>query len=173
MILSPSKNQNAFTFIELLITVSVMIISLSIAVVNYLRFFDKQKLYQSGSSIEAILKDARSKAQNGFLGNEEIGFCAKLAAVEVFSGLTTNDKVSVTMQLHCANEDLLIYETYIIEEKQTSFDQNFKISFLPIHGATVSLAGSSVASGSAVLSRSESEVLFNLDQGGTVDVKYE
>lgn len=169
----PYRKQTAFTFIEILITVAIMVISLSIGAVNYLRFLNKQKLYQAGSNIEAILKDARSKAQNGFLGNEELGFCAQLKAIEVFSAETAEDKVNVTAQLHCASDHLLVYDSYVIEESETSFSQNFQISFLPIKGAALLINGSSVASGSATLSRDDDLVIFNLDQGGAIDVKYE
>jgi len=169
----PSRNQSGFTLVELLMTVTIMVISLTIGVINYLRFLDKQKLYQSGSNIEAMLKDARSKAQNGFLGNEEIGFCAKLAAVEISSSIDADDKISSIAQLRCDNGDLLVYENSLINESGTLLDQNFDVSYLPMRGAVVLINGNSVSSGSAILSRSGSKVTFNLDQGGTIDVKYE
>lgn len=168
-----SSHSKAFTFIELLMTVSIMIISLSIGIINYLRFLDKQGLYQSGSQIESIFKDARSKAQSGFLGNEEIGFCDKLAAVEVFSSITAESKVSFTAQLRCANGDLLVYDNYLITQAGTSLSQSFKISFLPMRGSVVLLDSTSVASGSAILTRNNSDITFNLDQGGNIDVRYE
>ena len=173
MTLLPSKKQAAFTFIEILVTVSVMVISLSIGAVNYLRFLDKQRLYQSGASIEAMLKDARSKAQHGFLGNEELGFCAQLKAVEVFSSQTTDNRINFKAQLHCASDYLLVYDEYTIEKSGTALDQHFQASYLPVRGATLLINGSTVASGSAVLSRESGAVIFNLDQGGAIDVKYE
>ena len=169
----PSKNQQAFTLVELLITVMIIVISLSIGVTNYLRFLDKQRLYQAGSNIEAMLKDARTKAQNGFLGNDEIGFCAQLAAVEVSSALTSESLVAAITQVRCADGTLLTYENYLIGESNTLFDKNFKVSFLPMRGATILLDSTQVASGAATLSRSGSNVIFNFDQGGTIDVKYE
>lgn len=173
MKLLPYKNQAAFTFVEILVTVSVIVISLSIGAANYLRFLDKQKLYQSGSSIETMLKDARSKAQHGFLGNEELGYCAQLKAVEVFSGQTADNKINFKAQLHCASDHLLVYNEYIIEESGTLLDRNFQASYLPVRGSTLIINGSTVASGSAILSRDSGEVIFNLDQGGSIDVKYE
>lgn len=171
---SPCKKKvAAFTFIEILVTVSVMVISLSIGVANYLRFLDKQKLYQSGSSIEVILKDARSKAQNGFLGNSELGFCAQLKAVEVSSGLTADNEISITAQLHCASDHILVYDSYVIEEQATILNKNFQAAYLPIHGAVLLFNGAASASGSAVLSRGTSSVIFGLDQGGVIDVKYQ
>lgn len=167
------KNQAAFTFIEILVTVSIMVISLSVGVANYLRYLDKQRLYQSGSSIEAILKDARSKAQTGFLGNETIGYCAQLSAVEVLSGVTAENKINITAQLHCASDYLLVYDSYLVEETATVFSPNFQVSYLPVHGASLLLNGTLAASGSATLSRNSGAVIFNLDQGGAIDVKYE
>ncbi len=170
-----SKKQAAFTLIELLIAISVMAISLAIGSVNYLRFLSKQNLYKSGANIESIIKDARLKAQNGFLGNEAMGFCNQVAAVEVFSGTTADGKVSITARLRCDNGSLLTYENYIVDQDETAFDKSLKVSFLPLplQGATVLLNNVSVASGSATLSHGEDMVIFNLDQGGMIDVKYE
>lgn len=168
-----SSHSKAFTFIELLMTVSIMIISLSIGIINYLRFLDKQSLYQSGSNVESIFKDARSKAQTGFLGNEEIGFCDQLAAVEIFSSITAESKVAFTAQLRCANSDLLVYDGYLIPKEGTTLNKSFKVSFLPMRGSIVLLDNVSVASGSAILTRSSGDVTFNLDQGGNIDVRYE
>lgn len=173
MTLLLSKKQLAFTFVELLITVSVMVMSLSIGAINYLQFLDKQKLYQAGSTVEAILKDARSKAQNGFLGNEELGYCAQLKAVEVISSQTADNKVNFKAQLHCASDHLLVYESQTIEELGTIMDQNFQVSYLPIRGATLLINGTVLASGSAILSRNTGSVIFNLDQGGSIDVQYD
>lgn len=170
---SLSRKQLAFTFVELLITVSVMVISLSIGAANYLRFLDKQRLYQSGSNVEAILKDARSKAQHGFLGNEELGYCAQLKAVEVISSQTADNRVNFKAQLHCASDYVLVYENQTIEESGTALNQNFHVSYLPIRGATLLINGSAIASGSATLSRDSGSVIFNLDQGGSIDVKYD
>lgn len=173
MKLLPSKNQTAFTFVEILVTVSIMVVSLSVGVANYLRFLDKQKLYQSGSSIESILKDARSKAQHGFLGNEELGYCAQLKAVEVFSGQTIDNKINFKAQLHCASDHLLVYDEYVVEESGTLLNHNFQASYLPVRGAILLIDGSAVASGSAILSRDSGEVIFSLDQGGAIDVNYQ
>lgn len=169
----PSSQQRAFTFIELMITIAIMVISLMIGITNYLRFLDKQRLYQSGAMVETLLKDARAKAQNGFLGNEEIGYCSKLGAVEVFSALNAEEKINITAQLLCADNSILVYENYLVDQDGTVFDSQFKVSFLPLRGATVLFAGNSVASGSASLTRDSGEVIFNLDQGGAIDVKYQ
>lgn len=168
-----SRNQKAFTFVEILVTVAVMVITLSIGAVNYLRFLDKQKLHQSGSSLESMLKEARLKAQHGFLGTEELGFCAQLKAVEVFSSQTTDSKINFKAQLHCASDHLLVYDDYIVEESDTALSQNFQMSYLPMRGAILSINGAELASGSVTLSRDSGEVILNLDQGGAIDVKYE
>lgn len=169
----PSSQQRAFTFIELMITIAIMVVSLMIGITNYLRFLDKQRLYQSGAMVETLLKDARAKAQNGFLGNEEIGYCSKLGAVEVFSALNAEEKINITAQLLCADNSTLVYENYLIDQDGTVLNSQFKASFLPLRGATVLFGGNSVASGSASLTRDSGEVIFNLDQGGAIDVKYQ
>jgi type II secretory pathway pseudopilin PulG len=168
-----SRNQTAFTLVELLITVSVLVLVLTTGAVNYLRFLNKQNLYKAGSAIEVMIKDARSKAQNGFLGDEEIGFCSKLAAVEVFSILNAENKITLSTQLRCENDDLLTYESYLLDHNNVTLSQNFRISFLPLRGANISLGGSSVSSGSATLNSGEDEVILNFDKGGNVSVQYQ
>lgn len=170
---SLSKAQGAFTLMEMLVTVTIVVISLVIGFVNYLQFLDKQKLYQVGLNIEGMLKDARLKAQSGFLGSQEIGFCTQLAAVEVLSGTTADNKINVAIRIRCDNNSLFTYENYIVDQEEVVLDKNFQMSFFPLRGSTVLLNNASVASGSAILSRGGHKVTFNLDQGGTIDVKYE
>lgn len=176
-----SKSQAGFTLIELLATVVIIVISLTLGIINYLRFLDKRELYSAGSNIEMTLKDARSKAKNGFLGNETIGYCSKLAAVEVLVTETTNNqvnrgavanKITSTSQLRCEDNSVLVYDRSTITDNATSLDKNITISFLPMNGAKLKLAGSLVANGTAILSHNDAQVIFNLDQGGTIDVKY-
>lgn len=173
MKLLPYKKQAAFTFIEILITVSIMVVSLSVGTANYLRFLNKQELYKDGSAIESILRDARSKAQIGFLGNDAIGFCAQLKAIEVLSGQSADDKVMVTARLHCESDYLLVYDSYTVSDAVTVIDQDFQAAYLPASGVNLLFDGTPAASGSAVLSREPGTVIITLDQGGAIDVKYE
>lgn len=167
------KTQAAFTLVELLITVSILVLILTLGAVNYLRFFNKQNLYRAGSAIEVMVKDARSKAQNGFLGNEEIGFCNQLAAVEVFSALNAENQLALSTQVRCENNSVLNYENYTVDQSNIVLNQNFRVAFLPLRGSNVSLGGSLVASGSAILSSGENEVILNFDQGGNINVQYQ
>ena len=171
MTLLPSKKSSAFTLVELMVSVSIMVMLLAAGSVAYLRYLNKQNLYQSGSAIEAMVKDARSKAQNGFLGDEEIGFCDRLSSVEVFSALNASNRVYLTAQLHCLDNSLLVYENYEAN-RGISLDHNFSVSFLPLKGSQLSIGGSQVSSGSATLSYDDNEVVLNFDQGGNIDVKY-
>lgn len=167
------NKQAAFTFIELLMTTAIMVLLLSVGIVNYLRFLDKQKLYQAGSSLESMLEDARTKAQNGYLGDTTIGFCNQLTSVEVFSGLDAKQQPEFVAQLRCANSTTLPYDKYSVVEAGTVLSPNFKVNFLPLRGTIVWLNDNLVASGAATLSRADAQVIFNLDQGGTIDVRYQ
>lgn len=168
----PSKKQQAFTMIELLVTASVMVVLLTIGIINYLAFLNKQRLYQEGSAIEAVLKDARSKAQNGFLGEEAIGFCDKLAAIEVFSESVDN-QLQIKTQMACANGANAVQSIYQLDHNEFNLDQSFRVAFLPLRGANIFLNGNAVASGSASLSFGNDQVIFNFDQGGSIDVQYQ
>ncbi len=155
------------------IAVSVMVISLLIGLANYLRFLDKQRLYQAGANVEIMLKDGRSKAQNGYLGSEELGYCTQLAGVEISSATDVSGRISIIGRLSCADDSSLIYESFTLEQAEVAIDQHFQIIFLPSRGARLTLGGATTSSGAAVLSQRDSAVIFNLDQGGTIDVSYQ
>lgn len=168
-----SKKHKAFTLIELLISVSVIMIVFSFGVVNYLRFLDKQRLYQAGSNIEIMLKEARAKAQNGYLGNEEIGYCTQLNGVQVSSSMNVDGKIAVVGSLSCADGGVLVYETYTVDQEDAEVDRHFEILFFPLRGAALTLGGAVSSSGAATLSYRNSSVVFSLDQGGMINVSYE
>lgn len=175
----PAKHQAAFTFVELLVTVTVMLLVLVLGLVNYLKFLEKQKLYQFGSQIESLLKDARAKAQQGFLGNENIGFCEQLKAIEVFSTQDSNGYLRFQAQVRCGDNQALLYEDYLVTEKNVILSGALQVSYLPIRGANLQIDGQRVTDGTLTLSRSSqtgenaAQVLLNLDQGGAIEVKYE
>lgn len=169
----PSSQSRAFTLIELLIAVSVIMISLSVGVANYLRFLDKQRLHQAGSQIEIMLKEARNRAQNGYLGNEEIGYCTQLAGVQVAFTTDGEGKAVVNGSLSCTDGSVLTYDSYTVEQTEAAFDQQFQILFYPSRGAALSMGGAPSSSAAATLSYRDSVVTFNLDQGGTINVIYE
>lgn len=170
---SHSKYRTAgFTFIELLMTVAIMMIVLGFGLVNYMRSLDKQKLYQIGATVESMLKDARSKAQNGFLGSEVLGFCTQLQGVEVASAVVDGD-VQVTGRLRCSDATTITYETYAPELNNLVFDTQFQMTFLAKQGAQVVLGATQVASGAATLTNQVGAVVFTLDRGGTINVSYE
>lgn len=154
-------------------TVSIMVLTLTVGAVNYLRFLNKQNLYKAASTAEGMLKDARAKAQNGFLGDEEIGFCQQLQAVEVFSAEDANNGLYLSAQLHCANDLLLTYDSYTIEPSSISLNHHFKVAFLAKNGSSVNIDGETVASGSATLTYDNNDVTLNFDQGGNVNVQYQ
>lgn len=165
-------SQRAFSLIELLITVSIMLLLLVFGMVNYLRSLDKQRVYQAGSGIEALLKDARSKAQNGFLGSDSLGYCAQLVGVEVFSSIDAGE-TQVDARLRCLDASTILYDTYVLEETDMVFDAHFLVLFKPMRGADVRIASTPVSSGSATLSNQGGDVVFSLDQGGSINVSYQ
>lgn len=164
--------QSGFTLIELMVTVAIMLVLLVFGLVNYLRVLDKQRLYQTGSSIESMLKDARAKAQNGFLGSEEVGFCSQLRGVEVVTS-SSNGQQQLLGRLRCLDDTLLVYHSYLIENLTIGFEQDFTVTFLPRRGAKLLVAGTETSSASLTLVNDVASVRFDLDQGGAIDVSYE
>ena len=176
---STKRAEAAFTLVELLVTVIIMMLVLVMGTVNYLQFFEKQKLYQFGGQLEAMLKDARAKAEQGFLGSEDLGFCEQLKAVEVYSSQDANGYLQFKAQLRCTNEQVLSYEEYTVSDKNVILSSAFQVSYLPRQGVNLLIAGQAVDSGSITLHRSSdqgeaaAQVLLNLDRGAAIEFKYE
>ncbi len=55
--------QRGFTFIELLLTVAIMITVLGGGLVGYINFNDKQTVLETAKKVQSMLKAARTKAQ--------------------------------------------------------------------------------------------------------------
>jgi len=164
--------QSAFTLIELIIVAAIMIIVLLVGVVNYLRFLEKQQLYQVGSDIEAMLKDARNKSQTGFLGNADIGFCNQLKAVEIVSSVNLDSQLVFNARLVCMDDSLIAYDTYVVEQVGIVMNHSMRAAFLPRGGVQLFLDNVSVDQLSAIVNQGDSQISIQIDRGGLISVLY-
>jgi prepilin-type N-terminal cleavage/methylation domain-containing protein len=174
MKLLPS-NQQAFTLIELMVTAVILVLVLALASINYLRFLEKQRLYDAGNGIEALLKDARNKAKTGFLGSQELGFCTQLQGVEVVSKLNLEGKLTFEAQLLCVDESVepIIYDQYVVEEVGALLSQSMSAIFFPKGGVLLALDGGQVDELSAVIQQGTATIVVMIDGGGLINVSYE
>lgn len=167
------RNQRAFTLIELMVTAVILVLVLTLASVNYLRFLDQQRLYDAGGNIEALLKDARNKAQTGFLGTQELGFCAKLQAVEVSTSLNLDSQLLFEAALRCSDDSLITYDEYVVEQVGAAISQSMRAAFLPSGGVSLSLDGGSVDELSATIEQGSATITIAIDRGGLINVIYQ
>jgi prepilin-type N-terminal cleavage/methylation domain-containing protein len=110
-------SKQAFTFIELLITVAIMALTITLATVNYFRSLHKQELYQAASQVEAMLVDAAEKIKNGYLG-ENGTYCNQLDDVLV-TAVSNNGQVLWREQLSCGNAQLITVQEFTLDEAYT------------------------------------------------------
>jgi type II secretory pathway pseudopilin PulG len=167
-----AKN-SAFTLIELLITTSVMMILLAVGAVNYFRYLNKEKLYLFAGEVEAIINDARVKARTGYLGDEDLGFCDQVEAVEL-EMTNTNGYLLLTEKLNCVgvSPDEIELKQYQAEENFTA-DNLFKIAFTPSGAVSLEQNSSAVGTVSFVISNGTSDVSFAIVQGGLLETTYD
>lgn len=157
----------AFTLIELLVVVSIMGLTLSVVTINYFRALQKQTLFDTGSKIEALLRDAQNKAQTGYLGNEEVGYCNQLQAVQV-KATTVSGVTTFSESLLCQTNgpfllnSVTIASTYSLSSAPT-------IQYLTQGGAN--LGGSDQITFTLSLN-SEHLVVYTLNRGGAITVEY-
>lgn len=170
---SPRAAQRAFTLIELMITAVILVLVLAVASINYLRFLEQQRLYDAGSAVEALLKDARSKAKTGFLGTQDLGFCGQLQAVEVVTQLNLDSKLTFAAALRCVDDSLIVYDEYVVEQVGAVISQTMRAAFLPSGGVNLFLDGVAVDQLSATIQQGAATITIKIDNGGLIDVSYQ
>lgn len=175
-LLMPSKiqkKQSAFSLIELLITVTIMTLVLSLAMVNYLRNLEKQRLYEQAERVMVMIQDSRVKAASGYLGNASAGYCAELIGVRFSAGLSSG-QYRVNQELHCASGSVLPLNQFVLDP-EFSFNLSPVIEYFPL--GALSLKANGVATDTLNFSflsskASDYQVDFEFDRGGALTINY-
>lgn len=99
--LKPQPNcSSGFTLIEMLITITISLLIISIGVANYLDFNARQKILGAAKELEVLIQSAQAKARGGDLAD-----CDKLDSYQISLNLSANP-VAVALQPNCVDINL-------------------------------------------------------------------
>ena len=169
---SSSKEQQAFTLIELLIAVTIMAVLLAVGIVNYFRYLEKQRLYLFAGEVEALVNDARVKARTGYLGDDENGYCSQVDSVAVELTTNVDSLLVINETLNCLDGSMININSYTSEEAYTA-DVLFSVAFSPVKTVSMERNGIAVNNMTITISSSNGEVTYTFAQGGLLTVDYE
>lgn len=174
MLSAPHKR--AFSLIELLIVVSIMLLLFSGALAAYIRYTEKQRIISAAETLEALIKEAQSRAKTGYIKYEEDKFCSELFAhgVEVW---IENGLINYQQLVICQDQLETYFTTSGFLADGLTISQAFQIEFLPYAGALIKELPSetNVNNLSIELSstrRPDYVVTFTFDRGGGIKVQY-
>jgi prepilin-type N-terminal cleavage/methylation domain-containing protein len=91
-----SAHQRGFTLIEMLVSITVMILLVGGGIASYITFNDRQTLATSGRKLETLLRAAQKKARVG----DKPAACNTLNSYEVAVAAQSN---VITLSAICAN----------------------------------------------------------------------
>lgn len=169
---SSKKKQQAFSLIELLITVTIMAVLLSVGIVNYFRYLERQRFYLFAGQVESIINDARVRARTGFLGDDEHGFCNQVETVELEMTRDTNSFLVLTERLNCVDGTVVPLDVQTSEEVYT-VDALFSIAFSPTESVIMKRGAIETNNMTITLSNSNGQVVYDFAQGGLLTVEYD
>jgi prepilin-type N-terminal cleavage/methylation domain-containing protein len=97
---------NGFSLIELLVSVAIGLLLISLGIAGYVNFNERQKVINSARELETVFQAAQVKAQSGDLGG-----CTQLDEYKV-EFTTTVDPIVVTLTPVCGDATLGTAKTY-------------------------------------------------------------
>ena len=169
---SSRSKQQAFTLIELLISVTIMAVLLAVGIVNYFRYLEKQRLYLFAGELEALVNDARVKARTGYLGDDVNGYCSQVDSVTIELSTDVDSLLVINETLNCTDSSVINIDSYTSEEVYSA-DALFSVAFSPTK--TVSMERNEIAVNNMIItiSSSNGSVVYNFAQGGLLTVNYD
>ena len=159
MISSPHKS-SGFSLIELLVSIVIIMLLVSGALVSYTSFTEKQRLVAAAEKLESGLREAQNMAKIGYLS-----FCDELFGIKL---LTSNSGTGVAYQIQVlcadANFDSLGY-VYLGDD--LSISEQINLTFRPYDNLASGITAVVLSS-----TRSNNTATFDIDQGGSIKVTY-
>jgi Tfp pilus assembly protein FimT len=151
---------SAYSLIELLVSISIVLILVSSALAGYIRYSDKQRLMAAAEKLETGLKEAQNMARIGYLGS-----CDELAGANLRTSSYGTNGIAYQISILCepSGSDLM---PIVNLDEDLVIDAPINITFRPYNHLTSSV---SVRLDS---SRSNYYAVFEIDQGGGVKVTY-
>jgi hypothetical protein len=151
---------SAYSLIELLVSISIVLILVSSALAGYIRYSDKQRLMAAAEKLEIGLKEAQNMARIGYLGS-----CDELAGVNLTTSSYGANGIAYQISVLCEplGSDLM---PVVNLDEGLLLDSPINVTFRPYDHLTNS---TSVRLDS---SRSNYYAIFEIDQGGGIKVTY-
>jgi type II secretory pathway pseudopilin PulG len=151
---------SAYSLIELLVSISIVLILVSSALAGYIRYSDKQRLVAAAEKLETGLKEAQNMARIGYLGT-----CDELAGVNLITSSYGTAGIAYQISILCepSGSDLM---PIVNLDEDLLIDAPINITFRPYNHLGNS---TSVRLDSA---RSNYYAVFDIDQGGGIKVTY-
>jgi len=153
----------AFSLIELLVSVTIILLLVGGALVGYTRYIDKQRLIAAAEKIQTGFREAQNMARVGYLGDcNEVEYVDFAFYNHAVNGLTYR------IRLHCVGDSVDVFKNVSYGNMGLDFILNPNISALQFFPY-----GSLNKSVSSTLSTTHYSALFEIDQGGGIKVTYQ
>lgn len=157
----------AFSLIELLVSIVIIMLLVGGALVGYTSYTEKQRLVAAADSVQSGIREAQNMAKIGHLGD-----CAELDHIRFYT-LFWSGKLYHRIETHCADATNHIIVTKAVDSDlaictdaaDTTCTQTIDLEFEP-YGHTSSLTRTLKST------RSSNYATFAIDQGGSIKVTY-
>jgi len=151
---------SAYSLIELLVSISIVLVLISSALAGYIRYSDKQRLMAAAEKLEIGLKEAQNMARIGYLGS-----CDELAGVNLTTSSYGASGIAYQINVLCEPSGSDVMPVVNLDEDLV-IDSPIDITFRPYNH----LANSTSLRLDS--SRSNYYAIFDIDQGGGIRVSY-
>lgn len=156
---------SAFSLIELLVSVTIILLLVGSALAGYIRYIDKQRLVAAAEKIQSGFREAQNMAKIGYLGD-----CDELDRVDFSFSIDGGEPIyPLTYQItvYCVGN---VANKYF---PQVTIDTDFSLT---PGGASLSFYPygnlSGIVSRTLCSTRSSYCATFDIDQGGGIKVTY-
>ncbi len=164
--LFPRHKLSAFSLIELLVSVTIIMLMVGGALAGYISYTEKQRLVAAAEKLESGLREAQNLAKIGYLGScDQLGYVDFSMYIDATNGLTHR------IRFYCAEDPA---DTYRVENTQYETigpdfvlsDSLWSLRFYP-YGNLSSDVSRTLSS-----TRTSYQAVFEIDQGGGIKVTY-
>ena len=151
---APSKC--GFTMIELMITVTIMMLMLGGGIAAYIRFNDRQTLQGASKQLETQMRSAQKKARVGDIPDG----CDRLVDYRVSMVNGEND---IYTDATCTNQTIRVATTTL--NSSITVNADFMVAFKVLHGGVEYITGD----GNVYLISETYQYQFRITPGGSIE----
>lgn len=122
---SLSTPRRGFTLVEMLVSITIMLLMVGGGIAGYIQFNDRQIAVAAGSKLQSYLRLAQTKARSGDVPSG----CTQLTK---YSVRLTNGSNQIQLYAVCSNGDVLVQQDTF--DPSVSPTTNHTINFRVLHG---------------------------------------